>query len=265
MKKKFYIVVIVVILIILLGTIISFCVLKNKKSKKSAKQELVDIAKVQEENIIDDNKILEEQVEELNAENVTEPLEVENQEPIREENDAGQVENNTDNVQTTNSYKNEPKEETPVIVQDTNNNVNVTNEQNEQVVIPVYEPIIEVENNESNINDIPVQEEPIVQETEDNRNSVQEEPVMQNTEEYKYNDEMCQNIITIINNNQNENMKKYGYNVIIDKSAVELSNPYTFSEERTLNKIKNGFGEIKVYAQDYYLNGTYISTDCYIY
>ncbi|MCI8308801.1 MAG: hypothetical protein HFJ45_00985 [Clostridia bacterium] len=265
MKKKVWLVVIVLILIILLGTIMSFCVLKSKKDKKSAKKELVDIAKIQEENIIDDNKILEEQVEESNEEKVTETLEVENQEPIKEESDISKVDNLTDNVQTINNYNVEPKEETPNVVENINSNVNLANEQNEQVVIPVYEPVIEVENNESNINDIPVQEEPIVQETEDNRNSVQEEPVMQNTEEYKYNDEMCQKIIDIINNNQNENMKKYGYNVIIDKSAVELSNPYTFSEERTLNKIKSRFGEIKVYAQDYYLNNTYISTDCYIY
>lgn len=96
-----------------------------------------------------------------------------------------------------------------------------------------------------------------------NENKKQE--IIENKEEYRYNDVMTQKIINIINNNPSEYMQKYSYNLKKDESIVLLTNQFTFSENRVKSKIKNKFGEIKVYAQDYYLNDTYIATECYIY
>ena len=76
---------------------------------------------------------------------------------------------------------------------------------------------------------------------------------------------MTQKMIDMINNNPNENMIAYGYEVVIDSSAKEMSNPFTYTDERMLTKIQRRCGTIHVYAEDYYLNGNYFGTDCYIY
>ena len=76
---------------------------------------------------------------------------------------------------------------------------------------------------------------------------------------------MTQKMIDMINNNQNENMKKYGFNVVVDSSVKNMTNTFTYTDERMLSKIRIKCGTIYVYAEDYYLNGEYFCTDCYIY
>lgn len=89
--------------------------------------------------------------------------------------------------------------------------------------------------------------------------------IPEKTEEYRYNAEMTQKMIDMINNNQNENMIEYGYEVVVDSSAKEKTNPFTYTDERMLIKIQRRCGTIHVYAEDYYLNGNFFGTDCYIY
>lgn len=93
-----------------------------------------------------------------------------------------------------------------------------------------------------------------------------QEPQIQETvqEEYIYNNEMTQRIINIINNNPSEYMIQDGYSVEIDSSIVNLTNQFTFTDERVINKILYKAGTIKVYAQDYYFGGQYLFTECYI-
>ena len=84
------------------------------------------------------------------------------------------------------------------------------------------------------------------------------------TEEYKENFQMINKITDIINNNLSEDMKEYGYSIITDGSIPELTNEFTFTEQRVINKIKYKSGIIRVYARDYYYNGNYINTQCFI-
>ena len=75
---------------------------------------------------------------------------------------------------------------------------------------------------------------------------------------------MTQNIINIINSNPSEYMIQDGYTVEVDSSIVNLTNQFTFTEERVKNKVLYKAGTIKVYAQDYYFGGQYLFTECYI-
>ena len=84
-------------------------------------------------------------------------------------------------------------------------------------------------------------------------------------EEYKYNDNMTQTIVNIINNNPSQYMIQDGFSVVVDSSITSLTNQFTFSEQRVINKISAKAGTIKVYAQDYYLNGELLFTECYIF
>lgn len=84
------------------------------------------------------------------------------------------------------------------------------------------------------------------------------------TEEYRYNDAMTQQMISIINSNPSQFMISDGYSVVVDGSIVTLTNQFTFTEERVKNKILYKAGTIKVYAQDYYVGGQYLFTECYI-
>lgn len=83
-------------------------------------------------------------------------------------------------------------------------------------------------------------------------------------EEYRYNDAMTQQMINIINSNPSQFMISDGYSVVVDGSIVTLTNQFTFTEERVKNKILYKAGTIKVYAQDYYVGGQYLFTECYI-
>lgn len=83
-------------------------------------------------------------------------------------------------------------------------------------------------------------------------------------EEYRQNNKMIEKITNIIENNNTEDMKNFGYRIEIDSSIKELTNQFTYSEERVKAYLKNKFGTIRIYAEDYYCNGEFIMTECYI-
>ena len=98
------------------------------------------------------------------------------------------------------------------------------------------------------------------------KEEVEQEEIKQEqiTEEYKINEQMINKIKTVIQNNETEDMKTYGYKIVVDSSIPELTNEFTFTEQRVINKITWKCGIIKIYARDYYFNGNYISTQCFI-
>lgn len=153
--------------------------------------------------------------------------------------------------------------------------------QKEQVIETVQEvsiPVVENTNKEI-IENNPVKKEEI-QETvkpEVPKEEPKQEPVKSETkpevdipqpeppkEEYRYNEAMTQQIISIINSNPSQFMLTDGYTVVVDSSIIPLTNQFTFTEERVKNKILYKAGTIKVYAQDYYVGGQYLFTECYI-
>ena len=62
---------------------------------------------------------------------------------------------------------------------------------------------------------------------------------------------MINTIKNVINSNQSEDMKLYGYNIVIDSSIVEDTSQFTYTKQRVI-------------ARDYYNNGQFICTQCYI-
>ena len=104
------------------------------------------------------------------------------------------------------------------------------------------------------------EEKPVVQEKTEEKENNQTKII----DEYKVNNQMINRIKEVINNNLSEDMKEYGYNIVEDSSIPELTNEFTFTEQRVINKIKFKSGTIRIYARDYYYNGNYVSTQCFI-
>lgn len=83
-------------------------------------------------------------------------------------------------------------------------------------------------------------------------------------EEYKINNQMINKLKETIEKNESEDMKNYGYEIDVDSSIVELTNQFTYTEYRVKNKLKLKYGIIRIYARDYYYNGNYMTTQCFI-
>ena len=91
-----------------------------------------------------------------------------------------------------------------------------------------------------------------------------QEVVQQPIREVKRNDEMIQKIKTYISTHETERMKKYGYSFVVDPDVVKITNSFTYSEFN-MNSCLNRTGEYRIYAQDYYYNGKYVETQCFVY
>lgn len=85
-----------------------------------------------------------------------------------------------------------------------------------------------------------------------------------NVIEYKVNKTKIAEMKKIINSNPSSDMTKFGYNIVVDSSIVNNTNEFTYTEKRVKSKMTNKFGTIRIYARDYYFNGEYISTQCFI-
>ena len=105
------------------------------------------------------------------------------------------------------------------------------------------------------------EETPIVKQEEIKKEEIKQEVI---TEEYKINNQMINNLKEVIKNNETEDMKNYGYEIVVDSSIVELTNQFTYTEYRVKNKLTYKYGTIRIYARDYYYNGSYITTQCFI-
>lgn len=95
----------------------------------------------------------------------------------------------------------------------------------------------------------------------DKKEELKQEQVV---EEYKINNQMINKLKETIKNNESEDMKNYGYEIVVDSSIVELTNQFTYTEFRVKNKLSLKYGTIRIYARDYYYNGNYITTQCFI-
>lgn len=138
-----------------------------------------------------------------------------------------------------------------------------------QVTVIQEQPIAEIkqestEIKENNNNTPQTKEESIQTVPETPKQEVVKEQSVMIGEEYKTNDAMINTIKNVINSKQSEDMKLYGYNIVVDSSIVDITSQFTYTEQRVIDKIKYKFGTIRVYARDYYNNGQYICTQCYI-
>lgn len=239
--KKYWYIILIIFLIICTTLGIIFLNRKWTNDKvgtenKTSISVVSDKQGLTEENKIDENKVetIENNTEQETTEQEPETTEVENQ---------AVVETSNKNTSTTKSNTQTTKQEQPRVqsesvpaqsnVQEPQEVVQETQVQEQQTNQPVQEPVIP---------DTPKQD----------------------VVEYKENTAMINNIKNAINNNVSEDMQTYGYNIVVDSSIVNLTNQFTFSEKRVADKIKSKFGTIRIYARDYYLNGSYVWTECYV-
>lgn len=165
-----------------------------------------------------------------------------------------------------NSDELEEEIETPSVIEDKAEEIKTTistpkiEDTQKQVVAEVKQEV-KIENN----NNTPQTKEETIQTIPEapKQEVVIEQPAIVG-EEYKTNDTMINTIRNVINSNQSEDMKLYGYNIVVDSSIVDVTSQFTYTEQRVIDKIKYKFGTIRIYARDYYNNGQYICTQCYI-
>ena len=203
------------------------------------------------EKVIDMTNVEEQQqIEQQSQNNTTENLVQENlKENEQEQKSTTEIENKTT------TEKNEEKQDNEII--------QATNEKNNSTSIKNNKEVVKTEQSqpkETNTTNVNVNK---VQNTEKQNESNKQ---TENKKETKYvrNDSMIQKIKATIENNVTEDMKKYGYEIVVDSSIKELTNQFTFTESRVKNNIKYSFGTIRIYAEDYYSNGQLIMTECYI-
>lgn len=89
-------------------------------------------------------------------------------------------------------------------------------------------------------------------------------PTSQPEETFAPNYEMIEKIKQTIKANETEDMKTYGYEIVVDSSIKGKTNPFTFTELRVKNMIKYSFGTIRIYAENYYVGGELVMVNCYI-
>lgn len=146
----------------------------------------------------------------------------------------------------------------------------ITKEQKEEIKTEIKkEPVvekqetIEVKEEKKIEQDVETKKEetPIAKQEEIKKEEIKQDVI---TEEYKINNQMINELKEVIKNNETEDMKKYGYEIVVDSSIVELTNQFTYTEYRVKNKLTYKYGTIRIYARDYYYNGSYITTQCFI-
>lgn len=233
---------IIIVLIILVGNFVNLYYM-GQNVKKESKQ---DLTVANFENIQSENFIIKEKQEVLDIVNINEAKEIENNSIIEDE-----VYNSKQENSEVATYS-----VTNIIKKEANNQKNIVQENNNQVVEEVNTAIVkqnEIENNkDSTINKEIPQEKVLVEES------------TAPTEEYKINEKKIAEIRNIINSNPSEDMKLYGYEIVVDSSITEVTTQFTLTEKRVKDKIAWKFGTIRIYAQDYYRNGQYITTECYL-
>lgn len=228
---------IIIVLLILVGNFVNLYYM-GQNAEKESEQEL---SVTNFENVQNDNAIIEEKEKDLNIADINETKE--NNSIIEDE-----VNNTKQEVSEVATYS-----VTNTIKKEANNQKNIVQENNNQVVEKVNTDIVkqdEIKNIGSAINKDISQEK-----IEDNKIPV---------EEYRINEKKIAEIRNIINSNPSEDMKLYGYEIVVDSSITEVTTQFTFTEKRVKDKIAWKFGTIRIYAQDYYKNGQYITTECYL-
>ena len=233
MKK----IVLFVIIVLILGLLVMITTIQNSKRIEEEKKYSQNII-IQEESKIDEN-IIKQNIIEEEKENVVKD------EMVSKVEDDSQKYNNLNETEAINTRKESASnvKTNEKLKEETKTNITQENSKSELII--------------ENQNTQDKKEEIIVDTPQDTNNQTK-------TEEYKRNDSMILKIKQTIENNATEDMKKYGYKIVIDSSIKNLTNQFTYSEIRVINNIKYSFGTIKIYAEDYIVNGNIIMTECYI-
>ena len=228
-KKKICICIIIVLIFVILGNLIVFFTKKDIKVAENQESQL------QQENIATENSI--NTIIDENA--IT-------QNEVTENNTITDAQDNVADSNVNNTNKDIAKN-TPKVAQNSKSQITVAPKKDSATETQVTKKQETQENKQEETK-------------EENSSQVPET----NVEKYVRNDSMISRIKQVIQNNETQDMKTFGYNIIVDSSIKNQTNQFTFTESRVINAIRLKFGTIKIYAEDYYYNGQLIMTECYI-
>lgn len=278
MKKQGKKILIGVLIAILIGGLIFVFILKSCNQSNSINQANIpsitsEKEKTDNENIVLDNEVSEDNIESVNQSNLNEKNN--NKEEQIVVNTKTTTTNNASNSDEKTIVKKENNIQKNNIESSQNNEKNNTTPKVEEVPEEKSEPNIshaqnketenEVEiNNKEDSGDEQKNNQSITEDKTETKEEPKEEIKQEEVYSYKYNATMTEQIRQDIINNESEYMKKNGYTIKIDESIVDLTNQFTYTAERVKSKIVKKFGTIRIYARDFYYNGSYIFTECYI-
>lgn len=145
------------------------------------------------------------------------------------------------------------KEDKPTITQyDNSNDTYSQNITTGTIKSGTDEIKVDIKQNETNIQNQETKQETVKKDTPKNIKSYVRNTTMKNTmKEY-------------MENNPSEYMQQYGFTIEPDSKIVNETNQFSYTEYRMSAKIKHKFGTIKIYAQDFFLDGVYQFTECFL-
>lgn len=243
-KKK----ILIGLIVILVVSILVCLVVITYRKRESIIESDYEIAEIPEENIIFENEILDKPMEE-GIEEIETQENIKIQEPTETKVDTTsqeKVSSPSKKQSNSSQAQSQVKKETTTKTQVQTKTETI---QPTQTQVQIEQPKVTEEKKE-------------VITTPPSQNLA---PVTKDEEKYVRNDAMINRIKQVIESNESEYMKEYGYNVVVDSSIKGQANQFTFTETRVKAYIQYCFGTIKVYAEDYYRNGQLIMTECYLY
>ena len=258
------------LIILIIGFLVfDFFAIKYIRDKEKTSSNNNSVSQMAEKNFDIDVKVTDDIVETKN--DVQEESKQENAEETKtiENVKTSNVENNK--TKTESQPVTQPKQETKVENKTTsiaktntqNNNVNNQTSTNTKQNTQSVNTQVQAQKQEQQVQQTPqVTQQPQVKQEE--QKPVQEVVPEQPTREVRRNDAMIQKIKTYISTHETERMKKYGYSFVVDSSVTKMTHPFTYSEYN-MQTCLDMTGQIYVYAQDYYVNGQYVETQCYVY
>lgn len=246
MKKH----IVVLITVIIIATVVSIILIEinigKRKQQNDTKQtnESITDEKQDNTNIESDNDIQEEQ-ENTNMK-IDDNTQEEQQSLVKNEGNQNIVKEQNKQEQINKNTTSSSKKDNGIVTNAENKKEETSNQPTKPTTVPVTKPVEKVKETEK----------PIYQETV--------KPEKEVGAKYVINNEMINRIKSTIESNPSEDMISYGYNVVVDSSITTLTNQFTYTDKRIIDKIKLRFGTIKIYAQDYYNNGEFVCTQCFI-
>ncbi len=155
----------------------------------------------------------------------------------------------------------ENREVTPVVSKDIDRKVNNKNDTKTELKEQTSDNKIEQKGQEkSKVTETVTQDNGITNEKEEQK---QEEKKAERVVTFKRNDKYIQKIHNYFTNHESDDMKQYGYKIVIDSSIINQTSGFTYSE-LNMSGYTNKAGTIRIYARDYFLNGNYVETQCFV-
>ena len=254
MKKKNICIGLLIAFIIII--IVSWMLYLKKQEKKIPDSNVKSFEKIMD--IISSENTTNENILEVGL--TEEDSTIENDKKEKKEEDVSiNVQKEITSQETKQENKNEQKkEEKPITI---NKSVDQpTQKKEEKPIQETTKPSMQVQENNNQMKD----KETVVKNNTNVETKQDKQEIKKDVFTYAENTDMIGRMKKIIEDNETDDMKEFGYTIKTESSIVNSTNYFSFTEKRVKDKIKYKFGLIQIYARDYYKNGVFQYTECFI-